>query len=127
MPRPRWSGSSGTVDPSCLPSPLASIAGRFNQQGLNNRTGSAITVVTCSETADPATVAAAAAADLAIVFVGTSSSEFFDRDTLGHGAGQDGMISAIAAAQPQDHRGGDLAWRGADAVVSSILLGLMPG
>jgi len=165
-------GGSGMVDPSYLPSPLASIAGRFNQQGSNNcsaaafetgvnyiggdilsgsgdgpedcceqcgyitrclhftftagtcyfkgdgvegqeprwfhtsggrgnRTSSGITVVTYSETADPATVAAAAAADLAIVFVGTSSSEFADRGTLGYGAGPDGMISAIAAAQPK--------------------------
>ena len=113
-------GGSGLVDPSYLPPPLAAISGRFNQH----------TVITYSPNADPQTVAAASAADLAIVFVGTSSAEGSDRQTLSYGPGMDGMVSAIAAAQPKTivvatSPGAVLMpWA---SNVSSILLGLMPG
>jgi hypothetical protein len=46
-----------------------------------------------------AAVAAAAAADVAVVVVATTSSEGRDRDSLGLGAAQDQLVTAVSAAQ----------------------------
>ena len=47
-----------------------------------------------------AAVSVAKAAEVAVVFVGTSSGEGSDRQTLGLGGGQDELVRAIAAVQP---------------------------
>ena len=74
--------------------------------------------------------AAASKADVAIVFVGTTSQEGSDRPTLGLGSKHDNLVKAVAHANPNtivcvvSPGAVLLPW---DANVSSILLSHMPG
>jgi beta-glucosidase len=84
------SGGSGSVQPSRVVTPL---------QGATQKiSSSSITYVDGSDIA--AAAAAAKAADVAVVFAGTTSSEGYDRQDLNLDDNLDALISAVAAAQP---------------------------
>jgi beta-glucosidase len=69
-------------------------------QGIKNVVGSGVPV-TYNDGSDTAAAAAAAtAADVAIVMVGNKDREGADRSSLALGAGQDALISTVAAANP---------------------------
>jgi len=75
-------------------------------------------------------VAAAKAADVAVVFVATSSSEGSDRPNLSLGAAQDNLVNAVVAAQPNTvvviHGPGAVLMPWVDSV-PAILTAFMPG
>jgi beta-glucosidase len=83
------SGGSGSVQPSRVVTPL---------QGASHKIGSSS--ITYLDGKDIAAAAAAAkAADVAVVFAGTTSSEGYDRQNLNLDDNLDALISAVAAAQ----------------------------
>jgi len=97
--------------------------------GISNRAKGVS--VTYAATAPLATaVANAQAADVAIVFVSTSSSEGGDRGSLSLGNGQDMLVSSVAAAQPNTivvlHCPGAVLMPWADSV-EAIVTAFMPG
>ena len=84
-------GGSASVKPPYVVSPLT---------GITDRAGPAVTVTSYSGS-DPAGAAAAAAgAQVAIVFAGYRESEGSDLRSLSLPNGQDAMIEAVAAANP---------------------------
>ena len=74
-------GGSGQVDPSYLPSPFRSICSRLAQGG-----GAPSSCQFAPDANDAATIKAAKAADVVLVFVASSSQEGSDRQTLAYGA-----------------------------------------
>lgn len=116
---------SGSVIPSYLVSPLEGISARLSQQPTFNdgrEIGAAVT--------------AAAAADVAVLFVGTVSGEGADRSSLSlrhpELANQDELVRAIAKAQPKTvvvvcSPGAVLMPWSADQGVAAVLMSFMPG
>jgi len=113
-------GGSGGVQLPYLVTPL---------QGIKSKAGS-ISVTYAPSSPVQAAADAAKAADLAIVFVGVSSSEGSDRGSLNLPNGQDALIAAVAQAQPNTvvvaHIAGAILMPWVDQV-SSILAAWLPG
>jgi beta-glucosidase len=84
------SGGSGSVQPSRVVTPM--------QGAMSKISGSSLTYIDGKDIA--AAVALAKAADVAVVFAGTTSSEGYDRSNLNLDDNLDALISAVAAAQP---------------------------
>jgi beta-glucosidase len=84
-------GGSGGVLPPFLTRPSAGIAAAF---------GDGVPVSEGDTTNLTKAAAAAAASDASVVIVGIHSGEGADRANLSLGSGQDELIAAIAAAQP---------------------------
>lgn len=84
-------GGSGAVVPPFLTRPSAGIAAAF---------GDGVSVSEGDTTNLTKAAAAAAASDASVVIVGVHSGEGSDRTNLSLGSGQDELIAAIAAAQP---------------------------
>ena len=84
------SGGSGSVEPSRVVTPM--------QGAMSKISGSSLTYIDGKDIA--AAVALAKAADVAVVFAGTTSSEGYDRSNLNLDDNLDALISAVAAAQP---------------------------
>jgi len=114
-------GGSGGVRSSYVVSPL---------EGIKDRAGAGVQVTYAPTNPIDEAVKLAQAADLAIVFAGTSSSEGSDRGSLNLGNNQDELIAAVVAAQPRTvvvvHTPGSLVmpW---SASVPGILNAWMPG
>ena len=85
------SGGSGSVEPSRIVTPLQGAL-------LKVSSSSSITYVDGKDIS--AAAAAAKAADVAVVFAGTTSSEGSDRKNLNLDDNLDALITAVAAAQP---------------------------
>jgi beta-glucosidase len=84
------SGGSGSVQPSRVVTPL--------QGAMSKISGSSLTYIDGKDI--EAAVAVAKAADVAVVFAGTTSSEGYDRQNLNLDDNLDALIAAVAAAQP---------------------------
>lgn len=85
-------GGSGTVSPARVITPLQGIATRVDSAAqITFNDGSNIT----------AAAEAAAAAEVAVVFVGCNSGEGSDRSTLGLDGNGNALIAAVARAQPK--------------------------
>jgi len=114
-------GGSGHVIPPYIVTPY---------QGIKTRAGSGRHVTYAPSNPVSQAVALARAADIAIVFVATDSSEGSDRKNLSLGSGQDELVQAVAAAQPNTivvaHCPGSvlMPW---ESKVSSILAAFLPG
>lgn len=114
-------GGSGHVIASYVITPL---------QGIRNRAGPSINVSYAAT--EPMEIAAqmAASADVAIVFVATTSSEGEDRRDLYLGGGQDELISKVVSVQPNTivvvHTPGAvlMPW---ESSVPAIICGFLPG
>jgi beta-glucosidase len=85
-------GGSSHVDPLYTVDPVT---------GLRNRAGTGVTVSYDSGSNVSSAVAAAKAADVAVVMVGDSETEGSDRSSLSLPSGQDALVSAVAAANPR--------------------------
>lgn len=85
------SGGSGSVVPSRIVTPL---------QGAMHKIGSDSSITYIDGNDIGAAVAVAKAADVAVVFAGTTSSEGSDRANLNLDGNLDALIAAVAAAQP---------------------------
>jgi len=116
-------GGSGEVAASYSVSPLEALSAYAVAQGGN---------FTFSEGVDDvaSAVAAAQAADVALVFVGTTSGEGADRPNLALPSEQDTLVRAVAGAQPHTvvcvaSPGAVLLHRSKD--VAAILATFMPG
>jgi beta-glucosidase len=70
------------------------------QAGMQSRLGSGATVTVNDGSSVSAATAAARAADVAIVMVGTTDGEGHDRTSLSLPSGQDALVSAVAGANP---------------------------
>jgi beta-glucosidase len=81
-------GGSGAVEPAAVSTPLGALEARLGP-----------TAVDAGSDADKA-AAVAAQADVAVVFVGTSSTEALDRKSLSLPTADEELISAVAASQP---------------------------
>lgn len=84
-------GGSSHVTPTSVISPLS---------GITSRAGSAVTVTSYSGTDPTAAAAAAQQAQVAIVFASYGESEGSDLTSISLPNGQDAMIEAVAAANP---------------------------
>jgi len=114
------SGGSGSVEPSRVVTPM--------QGAMSKISGSSLTYIDGKDIA--AAVALAKAADVAVVFAGTTSSEGYDRSNLNLDDNLDALISAVAAAQPNTVA--VLSVPGAivmpwSQAVASIVTNFMPG
>jgi beta-glucosidase len=85
------SGGSGSVEPSRIVTPL---------QGALHKVSSSSSITYVDGKDISAAAAAAKAADVAVVFAGTTSSEGSDRKNLNLDDNLDALITAVAAAQP---------------------------
>jgi beta-glucosidase len=85
------SGGSGSVEPSRVVTPL---------QGALHKVSSGSSITYNDGKDIGAAAAAAKAADVAVVFAGTTSSEGYDRANLNLDDNLDALIAAVAAAQP---------------------------
>jgi len=98
-------------------------------QGIKSRVGSKVNVVYESNNTDKAK-SIARAADVAIVFVATDSSEGADRPNLYLNNGQDELVEAVVSVQPKTivviHTPGSLVLRWA-ASVPAIISAFLPG
>eukprot|EP01121_Diplochlamys_sp_Union-15-3_P007931 TRINITY_DN205_c0_g1_i1.p1 TRINITY_DN205_c0_g1~~TRINITY_DN205_c0_g1_i1.p1 ORF type:complete len:679 (-),score=206.24 TRINITY_DN205_c0_g1_i1:112-2148(-) len=114
-------GGSGHVNAPYIVTPL---------DGIKNRAGSRATVSYANSADANKAAQLAKEADIAIVFVATSSSEGSDRSTLGLGTTQDNLVKAVAAAQPNTvvvihHPGAvTMPWLSS---VRSVLAAWLPG
>eukprot|EP01127_Copromyxa_protea_P012575 TRINITY_DN3300_c0_g1_i5.p1 TRINITY_DN3300_c0_g1~~TRINITY_DN3300_c0_g1_i5.p1 ORF type:complete len:594 (+),score=128.70 TRINITY_DN3300_c0_g1_i5:106-1782(+) len=114
-------GGSGHVNADSLVTPFA---------GISARAGENVKVVYAPSSPVADAVKLASAADIAIVFVGTTSHEGTDRSDLSLGNGQDELVAAVAAVQNNTvvvvHTPGAvlMPW---EPSVPSILVGFMPG
>jgi len=113
-------GSGGVIAPY-LVTPLT---------GIKSRVASNVTVTYTDSSNINNAVAAAQAADVAIVCVGVTSGEGSDRANLGLGGNSDSLVSAVAGAQPNTvvvvHAPGAVLMPWSDQV-QSILTPLLPG
>lgn len=82
-------GGSGHVTPSYIVTPMDGIKTRFSQ-----------TITSGDENNIPKAVAAAKAADVAILFLGTTSSEGADRQNLSFPFNQEALVNAVIKVQP---------------------------
>lgn len=85
------SGGSGSVEPSRIVTPL---------QGALQKVGSSSSITYVDGKDISAAAAAAKAADVAVVFAGTTSCEGSDRKNLNLDDNLDDLITAVATAQP---------------------------
>jgi beta-glucosidase len=84
-------GGSGAVQGGTTSTALA---------GITSRAGSGVTITYADGSNSTTAANNAAAADVAVVVVGLSSSEGSDRSSFNLPSGQDSLISAVAAANP---------------------------
>lgn len=116
------SGGSGQVEPSRVVTPL---------QGITNALGDSSRITFNIGTDFAAAARVAAAADVAIVFVGATSSEGSDRKNLNLDNNGEGLIAAIAAAQANTvvvmSVPGAILTSSWSPAVSAILVNFMPG
>jgi beta-glucosidase len=112
---------SGYVIPPYIVTPL---------QGITRRAGPNVTVTYADSSSVQQAVNNAKAAQIAVVFVATTSSEGTDRPDLGLGAAQDQLVAAVAAAQPNTvvviHHPGAVLMPWATSV-RSIVCAFLPG
>ena len=116
---------SGSVVPSYPVTPLDALARHAASHG------GAVTFVPGDSDLTHA-AKAAKSADVAVVFVGTVSGEGTDRQSLGLGASQDALVSAVASAQPNTvvfvaSPGSVLLPWSTHPGVAAILANFMPG
>lgn len=114
-------GGSSIVNPLRTITPL---------QGISDRVGDTATVISDSGT-DPAAAAnVASLADVAVVVVGQIDSEGADRADLSLPDGQDALVAAVAAANPNTvvvvHSGGPVTMPWLHSV-RAVLMGWYPG
>jgi len=98
--------------------------------GIKARVGSSVTVNYASSQSVTNAVKVASTADIAIIFVGVTSSEGSDRTDLSLGASQNALVSAVIQAQPNSivvvHSPGAvlMPWAGnAEAIICAFLPG----
>jgi len=115
-------GGSGHVIAPYIISPFQGIVSRTKSLGIS------VTYAATSPLSQA--VQNAKDADIAIVFVATTSSEGSDRPNLGLGTAQDSLVQAVAQAQPNTvvvaHIPGSTVFPWHDSV-PAILTGFMPG
>jgi len=113
---------SGHVIPPYIVSPLAGIKARVLKYGAQVAYAPTLPLLNATKLA--------ASADLAIVFVSTTSSEGIDRTTLSLGDDQNNLVKAVASSQPNTivvaHIPGAvlMPW---ETSVPAILAAFMPG
>lgn len=114
-------GGSSIVNPLRTVTPL---------QGITDRVGDAATVISDSGTDPAAAAAVAAQADVVVVVVGQIDSEGADRADLSLPAGQDALVAAVAAANPNTvvviHAGAPVTMPWLHSV-RAVLMGWYPG
>ncbi|KAL6059482.1 Thermostable beta-glucosidase B [Balamuthia mandrillaris] len=105
-------GGSGSVAPSRIITPLMGITNRLSASSPSHLLSSHSTSSTSSVTVTfspgrpgqhASAAAAAKASDVAIVFIGTTSSEGSDRTSLRVDQQGDELVMAVAAAQPNNN------------------------
>lgn len=114
-------GGSSIVNPLRQVTPL---------QGITDRVGEAATVISDDSTDPAAAAAVAGRADVAVVVVGQVDSEGEDRTDLSLPDGQDALVAAVAAANPNTvvvvHAGAPVTMPWLNDV-RAVVLGWYPG